>query len=226
MPRRSATRRTPDVGELRILLTPLMRGIASAVGRHCEVVLHDLSAGDFESTIVAIENGHVTGRSVGGPSTNLGLELMQEQQGAGDELGYRARTRDGRELHCSSVYYRDDQGVVIAALCINVDMTPFLAARGALDDVVNVGRSASPEREEIFASDINDLLDQMIDEAVTSTGKSVSMMGRADRVDVLRVLDGRGAFAVKRAVDRVSRRLGISRVTTYNYLEQIRNGGG
>jgi len=226
MARRSATRRTQDVAELRTLLTPLMRGIASAVGRHCEVVLHDLSAGDFESTIVAIENGHVTGRSVGGPSTNLGLELMQEQQGVGDELGYRARTRDGRELHCSSVYYRDDQGTVIAALCINVDMTPFLAARGALDEVVNVGRSASPEREEIFASDINDLLDEMIEEAVTSTGKSVSMMGRADRVDVLRVLDGRGAFAVKRAVDRVSRRLGISRVTTYNYLEQIRNGSG
>jgi predicted transcriptional regulator YheO len=226
MARRSATRRTQDVAELRTLLTPLMRGIASAVGQHCEVVLHDLSAGDFESTIVAIENGHVTGRSVGGPSTNLGLELMQEQQGVGDELGYRARTRDGRELHCSSVYYRDDQGTVIAALCINVDMTPFLAARGALDEVVNAGRSASPEREEIFASDINDLLDEMIEEAVTSTGKSVSMMGRADRVDVLRVLDGRGAFAVKRAVDRVSRRLGISRVTTYNYLEQIRNGSG
>lgn len=226
MARRSATRRTQDVAELRTLLTPLMRGIASAVGRHCEVVLHDLSAGDFESTIVAIENGHVTGRSVGGPSTNLGLELMQEQQGVGDELGYRARTRDGRELHCSSVYYRDEQDTVIAALCINVDMTPFLAARGALDEVVNAGRSASPEREEIFASDINDLLDEMIEEAVTSTGKSVSMMGRADRVDVLRVLDGRGAFAVKRAVDRVSRRLGISRVTTYNYLEQIRNGSG
>jgi predicted transcriptional regulator YheO len=226
MARRSATRRSQDVAELRTLLTPLMRGIASAVGQHCEVVLHDLSAGDFESTIVAIENGHVTGRSVGGPSTNLGLELMQEQDGAGDELGYRARTRDGRELHCSSVYYRDDEDRVIAALCINVDMTPFLAARGALDEVVNAGRSTSPEREEIFASDINDLLDQMIEDAITGTGKSVSMMDRAARVDVLRALDGRGAFAVKRAVDRVSRRLGISRVTTYNYLEQIRNGGG
>jgi predicted transcriptional regulator YheO len=225
MPRRSVTSRTPDIAELRTLLTPLMRGIAGAVGRHCEVVLHDLSRGDFESTIIAIENGHITGRSVGGPSTNLGLELMQEQQGFGDEIGYRARTRDGRELHCSSVYYRDNDDRVIAALCINVDMTPFLAARGALDEVVSVGRSASPEREEIFASDINDLLDQMIEDAVTGTGKSVSMMDRADRVDVLRALDGRGAFAVKRAVDRVSRRLGISRVTTYNYLEQIRSAG-
>jgi predicted transcriptional regulator YheO len=213
------------VAELRAVLAPVMRGIAGAVGRHCEVVLHDLSGRDFEHTIVAIENGHVTGRTVGGPSTNLGLELMQEPTG-GDELGYRARTRDGRELRCSSVYYRDEEDAVLAALCINVDVTPLVAARGALDDVLNVDRSAEAERGEIFASDINDLLDQMIEEAVTSTGKAVSMMGREDRVAILRVLDRRGAFVVKRAVDRVSQRLGISRVTAYNYLEQIRNGHG
>lgn len=225
MPRRSRPRSAPDVAELRVLLAPVMRGIAGAAGRHCEVVLHDLSGGDLEHTIVAIENGHVTGRSVGGPSTNLGLELMQEQ-GSGDEYGYRARTRDGRELRCSSVYYQDDDGRVIAALCVNVDVTPLLAARGALDEVIQADQPATPERGEIFASDINDLLDQMIDDAVTSTGKTVPMMGRDDRVAVLRMLDKRGAFVVKRAVDRVSRRLGISRVTVYNYLDQIRSGSG
>jgi len=222
MPRKS--RAAPNASELRALLEPVMRGITSAVGKHCEVVLHDLTGEDFEHTIAAIENGHVTGRSVGGPSTNLGLEVVQEQSSAGDEFGYRARTRDGRELQCSSVYFHDDNGRVIAALCINVDVTPFIAARGALSEVINDAASrAAPDRGEIFASDINELLDQMIEEAVASTGKTVSMLTRDDRLAILRVLDGRNAFSVKRAVDRVSRRLGISRVTVYNYLDEIRS---
>jgi predicted transcriptional regulator YheO len=222
MPRR--TRDKLDAAGLRKLLEPVMRGITSAVGRHCEVVLHDLTGESFEHTIAAIENGHVTGRSVGGPSTNLGLEVVQGSS-EGDEFGYRARTRDGRELHCSSVYFHDDDGAVIAALCINVDVTPLVAARGALNDVLNgAGSNGVPERGEIFASDINELLDQMIEEAVASTGKTVSMLTRDDRLTILRILDERGAFSVKRAVERVSRRLGISRVTVYNYLDEIRSG--
>ena len=47
-------------------------------------------------------------------------------------------------------------------------------------------------------------------------------MDRDDRLAVLKFLDERGAFFVKRAVDRVARRLSVSRVTAYNYLEQIR----
>jgi predicted transcriptional regulator YheO len=207
------------------MLAPVMRGIASAVGRHCEVVLHDLTGEDFEHTIAAIENGHITGRSVGGPSTNLGLEVVQEQSSTGDEFGYRARTRDGRELQCSSVYFRDDGGRVIAAMCINVDVTPLMAARGALNDVLDgAGVAGAPERGEIFATDINDLLDQMLEEAVASTGRTVPALTRDDRLAILRILDQRNAFSVKRAVDRVSRRLGISRVTVYNYLDEIRTG--
>lgn len=213
-----------DAKELRELLEPVMQGITSAVGRHCEVVLHDLTGEDFEHTIAAIENGDVTGRSVGGPSTNLGLEVLQGSS-EGDEFGYRARTRDGRELHCSSVYFRDGDGDLVAALCINVDVTPLVAARGALNDVLSgAGGNGVPERKEIFASDINELLDQMLEEAVASTDKTASMLTRDDRLAILRILDDRGAFSVKRAVERVSRRLGISRVTVYNYLDEIRSG--
>lgn len=49
--------------ELNVLL-PVVRCIAAQFGNQCEVVLHDLSQG-YESTIVAIENGHITGRKVG-----------------------------------------------------------------------------------------------------------------------------------------------------------------
>jgi predicted transcriptional regulator YheO len=208
--------------ELLPALEPIMKAIAGAVGPHCEVVLHDLSERDMGRTIAAIENGHVTGREVGGPSTNLGLELLRREEENHDEYGYKARTADGRELRSSSVYFRDADGHVIAALCINVDLTPLQAARSALDATLRPAADDAPAREEYFASDITEVLDTLIEGAIARTGKTAALMDRDDRLAVLRFLDERGAFFVKRAVDRVARRLGVSRVTAYNYLEQIR----
>lgn len=198
-----------------------MKAVAEAVGPHCEVVLHDLSERRLEHTLVAIENGHVTGRAVGGPSTNLGLELLREEERDHNELGYLARTADGRELRCSVVYLRGTDGRVVAAFAVNVDLTPVQAARSALDKLLPTNEAHRVD--EIFATDINDVLDNLVEAAITQSGKTVALMDRTDKIEILRFLDSKGAFFVKRAVDRVSRRLGISRVTAYNYLEQVRN---
>ena len=50
------------------LYGPVLRTLASAAGPHVEVVLHNLddSDVDLDHTIMAITNGHVTGRKVGG----------------------------------------------------------------------------------------------------------------------------------------------------------------
>jgi len=211
------------VAELTDVLRPVMRAIAESVGPHCEVVLHDLSERRLEHTIAAIENGHVTGRTVGGPSTNLGLELLREEARDHDEFGYVARTGDGRELRCSVVYLRGADGCVVAAFAVNVDLTPMQAARNSLDRLLP-SREA-PRLDETFATDIAEVLDQLIEAAVASTGKTVALMDRTDRMQVMRFLDAKGAFFVKRAVDRVARRLGVSRVTAYNYLERLRGEG-
>ena len=51
------------------LLEQIAKAIAAQFGSNCEVVLHELSGKSTYSSIVAIENGHVTGRKVGdGPS--------------------------------------------------------------------------------------------------------------------------------------------------------------
>ena len=58
----------PEASTLQFLFQ-LAKGIASQFGPNCEVVVHDLDSNDPESSIVAIENGQVTGRKVGdGPS--------------------------------------------------------------------------------------------------------------------------------------------------------------
>jgi predicted transcriptional regulator YheO len=211
------------VDELAALLRPVMTAMATAIGPHCEVVLHDLRRREMDRTILAIENGDVTGRTVGGPSTNLGLTMLQSEPTDHDEYGYPGRTADGRDLHCSSTYFRDAAGTVVAALCVNVDLTPFQALRGALDTVMPP-RAEPEEVREVIGTDIETVLDDMIERAVAHVGAPVAHLGKHQRLEVFRYLEERGAFFVKRSVPRTAKRLGISAVTAYGYLDEIRNG--
>ena len=58
------------------LLVNIMKLIAAEFGPQCEIVLHDWSK-EYDKTIIAIENGHVSGRKVGDGGSNLGLEVMR-----------------------------------------------------------------------------------------------------------------------------------------------------
>lgn len=210
-----------SIDELYAVLKPVMRAIAAAVGPNCEVVLHDLTLRQMDQTIYAIENGHVTNRSVGGPSTNLGLVALQEEASDHDTFGYHGRTADGRDLHSSSVYYRNADGALIGALCINVDLTAVQDAQAILRSMLPADPDDTPH--EILSPDIQTVLEEMINSAIKSIGKPVSQMTKSDRIELLALLEQRGAFHIKRAVDKISSRLGISKVTAYSDLDVVRN---
>jgi hypothetical protein len=53
-------------------------------------------------------------------------------------------------------------------------------------------------------------------------GASLSDLDRAGKQAVVRILDERGAFAVRRAIEDIADAMGVSRITIYNYLNAIR----
>ena len=61
----------------------VLKVIAEQFGSRCEVCLHDWSKG-YDSSIVAIENGHVTHRKVGDSGSNLGLTLYKTKTDSED----------------------------------------------------------------------------------------------------------------------------------------------
>ncbi|MVQ41333.1 transcriptional regulator [Microbacterium sp. MAH-37] len=209
------------------LYQPVMRALASAAGPSVEVVLHNLDGADVDlgHTIMAIENGHVTGRSVGGPSTSLGLDVMKDRQADHDAFGYRGTTSDGRELRCSSVYFRNAAGDIIASFCINVDLSPIQQARNMLEALLPaagaaVGDESGPH--EHFGTDLVSVMDSMITAAIAEIGRPVEQMSRDDKIAVLERLDQRGATQMRKSIEAIAKRLGISRVTAYSYLDEAR----
>jgi predicted transcriptional regulator YheO len=215
-----------SMSDILTVFRPVMHAIAAAGGPDCEVVLHDLSAAqpDLGHTIAAIENGHVTGREVGGPSTSLGARVLHDQGADHNAFGYRGYTSDGRQLRCSSVYFRNSAGRIIAALCINLDVSTVQRARALLDGLLpHDPADPADEPNEFFGRDLMAVMDAMVTDAIREIGKPVDQMNRDDRIAVLTKLEQRGALQMRKGIDSVAARLGISRVTAYSYLDEARN---
>ena len=196
-------------------LKSLARVIQEAVGQNCEVLIHDFT--DLEHSIVCIE-GNVTGRTVGGSITDLGLAKIRAGETTENLYNYTTYTDDGRTLRSCSAFLCDEHGNAFGALCINVDITPFLAFQHILQDYCK--REEADNVNESFVDDIGEMLKAMFEEAVFEIGRPPSHMSKQEKVELVTMLDSKGAFQVKKAVSFVAGRLGVSRYTIYNYLNE------
>lgn len=210
-------------------LVPVLKALHGTLGSCFEGVLHDLS--DPERSLVYIV-GNVTGRSVGAPVTDLVLRALRTYGDAAPDLvGYETRTRDGRRLKSSTVFLRDpDSGKIVGCLCLNVDLTRFDLAAATLQelastsspDAVLFAEGQPGEKVETFAGTVEEVLAQLVEQALARVGKPVPMMDREDKLRVVQQLDRRGAFLIRGAVEYVASMLGVSKYTVYSYLEESR----
>ena len=157
----------------------LARGIAQQFGSNCEVVVHDLDSNDVEHSIVAIENGHVSGRRVGDGPSHIVLEALRgDCARLEDRLAYLTRSDDGKILKSSTIYIRDDDGRAIGVFAINYDITLMLAMEDALKGFT---ATQVPEREpEHISRNVADLLDELIEQSVKLVGTSHEQRGQGE----------------------------------------------
>lgn len=202
---------------------PIVQAISLTFGKNCEVVLHDLSG--VQNSIIAIENGHVTGREVGGPITDFALASWR-QGGFGKNkedkaLNYKTKTRDGRILKSSSVFIRDENKKIVGCLCINYDMTGYLMLEKITSEFCNL-IELNDEKEETFDKDVEEVLNSIIDKAIKEINKPLSLMQKEDNLMIVEAIDQKGGFLIKGAIDLLAYKLNVSRYTIYNYLDEIK----
>ncbi len=122
-------------------------------GMGMEILLHNLV--NPTSSVIAIENGEVTGRQIGNGTTNLLLDLKTRKQKNQDKLNYELRI-GSRLFKCTTIpIFRRDFGLV-GAVCINLDVN-FIT-----DDVMN-----NKEKLETFINNIVKT-DFLLDENILS----------------------------------------------------------
>ena len=200
-------------------LDRLTRTLGELLGRSTEVVTHDLRQPDH--TIVSLANSHLTGRKLGDTIDDLGMHLF-EQHDFQDMANYETRTKSGKVLRSASIFVRDAEGQAIGALCVNQDLSALLKLRDWLDQMLE---TAKPARDEVrFEHNVEDILSQLIEDAIQSTGKAPAEFSREEKIAVISYLDARGAFLIRYSMEKVAALLGISKFSIYNYLGEMREG--
>lgn len=205
-------------------LRRIAKGIAAQFGNNCEVVVHEISERSTSNSIVAIENGHVTGRQLGdGPS-----QVVLEQLGKGDKcpedhLCYLTRTPDGKLLKSTSVYIPTSDGKAGAVFGINFDISTLVMAEQALNSLTTT-LSSEEETPARITHNVNDLLDDLIEQSDRLVGKPVALMTKEDKVRAIRFLNDHGALLITKSGDKIANHFGISKYTLYSYLD-VKTGG-
>ena len=204
---------------------PLVDFLAEVLGPDTEVVLHDV--GDMERSVVAIRNGHISGRKVGSPATNVVLKIIKEgRAGKKDYLAnYKGLAADGRALRSSTFLIHDDDKDLIGILCINIDPRKMEAIREYLDSLIGArNEMGGDETVERFPSSVEELALDSIEAIVSTAGVTPARMSQEEKMIIVRKLNDGGIFLLKGAVSRVAARIGVSEPTVYRYLNAIKKG--
>lgn len=207
------------------VLKAAIQAMGSVAPRNLEILLHDLD--HPEHSVVAIVNGHLSGRSVGSPilaapEQDQGFKaLMQasaDQQGCAPVVvpDYPTTLR-GRTLRSATAIFRDSTGHPFASLCVNTDVTGLDAAMSFLQQFQPLATAPTTNNE---PADMELLMSEIIQTSLQRSGQG--RMNKQAKVEAVRVMQERGLFIVKGGVEKAASALGVTRYTIYNYLDQLR----
>ncbi|MBI9105706.1 MAG: PAS domain-containing protein [Spirochaetales bacterium] len=209
--------------------------LGNALGPDYEVVLHDTE--DHINSIVAIANGQVSGREVGGPLTNFGLEVISDEsyKSLDYKLNYNGVLKDKRILRSSSMFIKDDDQNVTGMLCINFDDRRYkeigenllrlchpdalIEINSSYDSVDSLVENAG----ERFYDSVSEDAYEIIQGYLTENGKAADNLTHSDRQKIVDVLNYKGIFNFKGAVREVAKQLTCSEPSIYRYLNKSNN---
>lgn len=137
--------------------------------------------------------------------------------GKGGQVASHGRFQDGRAIGDPIPVPGGSHTILI-----EIDHRTLEAADRTLHDLA--APTGSVETPLGAFSHLDDALGHLIAQAESHIGRPLAEMTRADKQRLVGYLDERGAFALRKAVERVAEILGVSRFTVYNYLDSARAG--
>jgi predicted DNA-binding protein (UPF0251 family) len=69
---------------------------------------------------------------------------------------------------------------------------------------------------------LTDALDRMVGHLEAELGAPLDQLSRTAKQRAVHMLDEQGAFLLRKSIDDIADRMGVSRITVYNYLSQSR----
>lgn len=199
---------------------PVANIITQTFGKSCEVALHDLT--QPESSVVYVANGTVTGRKEGQSFDHLIRHVLLNKKFQDDcTVNYVFETESGKKIKSSSALIRNPDSEVVGMLCINYDLTlSYLIQEELAVFLPNSSSDPIPTEADAPDQDVLTIIDELIDNILKNA--DVGNLKRKENIEIIRFMDEKGVFLVKGAIDKVAASMGLSKVTIYSYLDEVR----
>lgn len=199
--------------ELFAVLNSVARGIAQTFGANCETLIQDLST--LQHPILAIYNGHVTGRSAGsttsindGAPASYDLDLQQLQSPHINMLA----AEENRHIKSTTMPFFAEDGVL--GLGINFDYTAFEQAEQAIKSLTAISG--------FLYDDLRQNQPLQIDSLFQEAAQHFDLpLCKADRLALMRQLHSNHFFEQHKAIPYLAEHLGVSRHTVYKDLKEL-----
>lgn len=223
--------------------------LGQTLGPDYEVTLHDLDPNN--STIVAIANGRVSGRTVGSPLTKMAQEMLVQKHYENNDyrLNYNSQLASGKTIRSSTMFIKDNSGKPVALLCINFDDTRFHEIGNSLIRLIHPNdfaqqnffpaqspsedtpvrhqpeppSSTSLSQAEATHNDVASLMKALFDEVADMVTVPLDRLTLEERTQFIAQLNERGMFRFKGAVQYAAERLSCSQASIYRYLSKVKN---
>lgn len=208
---------------------PLVNFIADIIGPHCEVLLHDVV--NVQNSVVAIRNGYMSGRQLGCPLTDFGLELLEKKAYLNQNavVNYLSRTASGEKLRSSTYFIRDENNELIGMLCVNILLSPeSMVVKDLTDKLMSVlltnnlpANTVVTEEENVvesLQSSIENVVDSAIEKIIGQYDMPVERMSSDEKTAIVQKLNANGIFKIKGAITKAASMLQTSESTIYRYL--------
>ena len=203
-----------------------------ALGPDYEVALYDM--GKKPPAIVAIANGNVTGRTIGAPLTDIEEKIVENKLYVDQDwiTHYRGITASKKPLRCSSYFIKNKRGRLTGLMTISFDDTRYRNIMEVLLSVCHpkdyITRNIAFE---VLDNSEQDMMHSSISLAITDavnevTTASPERMTRAEKLQIIQILDQKGIFMLKGSIPLVAKQIGASVASVYRYIGEVHKGDG
>ena len=187
---------------------------------HLEVAVHDLRYP--EHSIIAIFNGHITGRNIGEGTSDLGYEKVSGKV-PDKVVNYKNESPDGKPLKSSSLTIRNNKGDIIGSLGLNYDISVFDQFSNVLSIFTNTEENTIIRgKEAFFYGNTKEDIHIAINHFKISNGLTNKVLSRKEKHDVIRFLIRGGHLNKRGAVAIIGEALSVTRPTVYKYIKEIK----
>ena len=194
-------------------------GLAEFWGENCEVIIHDLT--QLDASVVKIVNGHLSGRQVGAPISEVTLNFVNKMMATPgmNHVTYFAKNKRGEAFKSSISAIRGEKHQIIGLFCINYYLnTPLLSF---MQTFTPITKTESENISETFVENTEELMLNALEDAKKTVYSNLTISSSNKNKEIISLLYQKGIFNLKDSVITIANHLGISKNTVYMHIRNM-----